>query len=162
MKSPFLPWYFAGPLIGLMVPILLIVRNKQFGLSSSYRGILARILKKIPYFNYDFKLDNFQVQLVTGIFLSGLTAHFVLPYNSPEIVSDYGKIAISIYTIENGWFFLLSGVLVGFGARYANGCTAGHCIMGISQFSLASIVSTICFFIGGSISSYLLIPIFFQ
>jgi uncharacterized membrane protein YedE/YeeE len=162
MNSPFLPWYVAGPLIGLMVPALLIIREKQFGLSSSYRAILSRITNKISYFDYDNKLDDFQIQLVVGIFLSGLTAHFILPYNSPETVSDYGKIASSIYTIENGWFFLFSGILVGFGARYANGCTAGHCIMGMSQFSLASFVSTICFFIGGLISSYLLIPIFFQ
>jgi uncharacterized membrane protein YedE/YeeE len=161
MNSPFLPWYVAGPLIGLMVPILLIVREKQFGLSSSYRALLSRFLTKISYFNYDYKLDNFQVQLVIGIFLSGLTSHFLLSYSEPENLSDYGKIASDIYTVENGWFFLFSGILVGFGARYANGCTAGHCIMGMSQFSLASLVSTICFFIGGLISSYLLIPIFF-
>ncbi len=161
MNSPFLPWYVAGPLIGLMVPTLLILREKQFGLSSSYRALLSRIFKKIPYFNYDYKLDNFQVQLIIGIFLSGLTAHFILPNESPENLSDYGKIASTIYTVKNALFFLLSGILVGFGARYANGCTAGHCIMGVSQMSRASIISTICFFIGGLISSYLLIPIFF-
>jgi hypothetical protein len=162
MNEPFIPWYIAGPLIGLMVPALLIVREKQFGLSSSYRTLLSRIFKKIPYFNYDYRQDNFQIQLVLGIFLAGLMAHFLLPQNSPETVSNYGKIATQIYSFENGWFFLFSGILVGFGARYANGCTAGHCIMGMSQFSVASLVSTICFFIGGLISSHYLIPVFFE
>lgn len=162
MNEPFIPWYIAGPLIGLMVPALLIVREKQFGLSSSYRTFLSRIFKKIPYFNYDYRQDNFQIQLVIGIFLAGLMAHFLLPQNSPETVSNYGKIATQIYSFENGWFFLFSGILVGFGARYANGCTAGHCIMGMSQFSVASLVSTICFFIGGLISSHYLIPVFFE
>jgi uncharacterized membrane protein YedE/YeeE len=162
MNEPFIPWYIAGPLIGLMVPALLIVREKQFGLSSSYRTLLSRIFKKIPYFNYDYRQDNFQIQLVIGIFLAGLTAHFLLPQGSPETLSSYGKIATQIYSIDNGWFFLFSGILVGFGARYANGCTAGHCIMGMSQFSVASLVSTICFFIGGLISSHYLIPVFFE
>ena len=160
MNSPFLPWYVAGPLIGMMVPVLLIFREKQFGLSSSYRALLSRFLKKVPYFDYDYKFDSFQIQLVFGIFLSGLTAHFLVPYNLPETKSDFGKIANEIYSIKYAWFFLFSGILVGFGARYANGCTAGHCIMGMSQFSMASFVSTISFFIGGLISSYLLIPIF--
>jgi uncharacterized membrane protein YedE/YeeE len=124
--------------------------------------LLSRIFKKIPYFNYDYRQDNFQIQLVIGIFLAGLMAHFLLPQNSPETVSNYGKIATQIYSFENGWFFLFSGILVGFGARYANGCTAGHCIMGMSQFSVASLVSTICFFIGGLISSHYLIPVFFE
>lgn len=161
MKDPLIPWYVAGPLIGLIVPTLLIVREKQFGLSSSYRAILSRFLGRVPYFNYSFKTDLYQIQLVFGVFIAGLVSHFILPNNFPEQITDYGKIASDIYTINNAWFFLFSGMLVGFGARYANGCTAGHCIMGMSQFSLASFVSTICFFIGGLISSYLLIPILF-
>jgi uncharacterized membrane protein YedE/YeeE len=161
MKDPLIPWYVAGPLIGLIVPTLLIVREKQFGLSSSYRAILSRFLGRIPYFNYSFKTDLYQIQLVVGVFIAGLVSHFILPNNFPEQITDYGKIASDIYTINNAWFFLFSGMLVGFGARYANGCTAGHCIMGMSQFSLASFVSTICFFIGGLFSSYLLIPILF-
>ena len=161
MKDPLIPWYVAGPLIGLIVPTLLIFREKQFGLSSSYRAILSRFLGRVPYFNYSFKTDLYQIQLVFGVFIAGLVSHFILPNNFPEQITDYGKIASDIYTINNAWFFLFSGMLVGFGARYANGCTAGHCIMGMSQFSLASFVSTICFFIGGLISSYLLIPILF-
>ena len=161
MKEPLVPWYVAGPLIGLIVPLLLILREKQFGLSSSYRAILSRFFGRIPYCNYPYRNDQYQIQLVIGIFLSGIVAHFVFPFSSSETVTDYGKIASSIYSIQNGLFFLFTGFLVGFGARYANGCTAGHCIMGMSQFSLSSFVSTICFFIGGLISSYFLIPILF-
>ena len=81
MKDPLIPWYVAGPLIGLIVPTLLIVREKQFGLSSSYRAILSRFLGRVPYFNYSFKTDLYQIQLVFGVFIAGLVSHFILTNN---------------------------------------------------------------------------------
>ena len=53
-----LPWYIAGPLIGLIVPLLLLLREKQFGISSSYRFIGSKIFKKIDYFNYKSGADK--------------------------------------------------------------------------------------------------------
>ena len=44
---------------------------------------------------------------------------------------------------------LVGGFLIGFGTRYAGGCTSGHSITGISNFNLPSLLATICFFAGG-------------
>jgi uncharacterized membrane protein YedE/YeeE len=68
---------------------------------------------------------------------------------------------MNIYDVKNGLQFFLGGILVGFGARYANGCSAGHCIMGVSQFATSSILATVSFFIGGLIGSFFINPLIF-
>jgi uncharacterized membrane protein YedE/YeeE len=163
MKSP-LAWYIAGPLIGLIVPILLILKEKQFGISSSYRFLGSKIFKKINYFNYDSKSDIWQFQFSIGLILAGIIIPQILDVeviNSLEANTSYGLIFEKIYSSKNILFFFIGGIFVGFGSRYANGCTAGHCIMGISQFSVSSIISTVCFFIGGLFVSYIVIPFLF-
>jgi len=162
--NTFLPWYIAGPLIGLIVPLLLLLREKQFGVSSSYRYIGALVFPKWAYFNYKKGQDLWQLQFAIGVILSGLAAFFYCdsceftPAPSPK---TYAHISTNVYELRNWWQFLIGGFLVGFGARYANGCTAGHCIMGIAQFSVASIIATISFFIGGLIASHFIVNLIF-
>lgn len=162
--NTFLPWYIAGPLIGLIVPLLLLLREKQFGVSSSYRYIGALVFPKWSYFNYKKEQDFWQLQFAIGVVLSGLAAYFYC--DSCEFIpaqssTSYAHISTTVYEIGNWWQFLIGGFLVGFGARYANGCTAGHCIMGIAQFSVASIIATISFFIGGLIASHCIVNFIF-
>ena len=158
--QPLLPWYIAGPLIGLIVPLLLLLREKQFGISSSYRFIGSKLFKKINYFNYKSESDKWQFHFAIGLILAGLTALYLNfdPQQAINSSKQYTEIASTIYSDHNITYFFFGGIIVGFGARYANGCTAGHCIMGVAQFSLSSIVATVSFFIGGLIASYLLIP----
>jgi uncharacterized membrane protein YedE/YeeE len=160
MKEP-LAWYIAGPLIGLIVPALLILREKQFGISSSYRYILSFIPSKISYFNYKREQDQWQLHFAIGLVLSALAATQLFGFSDAFIslpIKKYEIVAQSIYDVKNALQFFIGGILVGFGARYANGCTAGHCIMGVSQFALSSILATIAFFVGGLIGSLLIVP----
>lgn len=160
MKEP-LAWYIAGPLLGLMVPLLLILREKQFGISSSYRYILSFIPIKIDYFKYERKTDQWQLIFSFGLILSGLAAIQLFGISDALVelpLKKYEIQYVELFEIKNGLQFFFGGILVGFGARYANGCTAGHCIMGVSQFALSSILATICFFIGGLIGSFLVVP----
>ena len=160
MKEP-LAWYIAGPLIGLIVPALLILREKQFGISSSYRYILSFIPTKINYFNYHREQDQWQLHFAIGLVLSALAATQLFGFSDAFIslpIKKYEIVAQSIYDVKNAMQFFIGGMLVGFGARYANGCTAGHCIMGVSQFALSSILATIAFFVGGLIGSLLIVP----
>jgi uncharacterized membrane protein YedE/YeeE len=160
MKEP-LAWYIAGPLLGLMVPLLLILREKQFGISSSYRYLLSFLPSKISYFNYDRRADQWQLFFALGLILSGFAAIQFFGFSdavSALPLKKYQIQASEIYEVKNAVQFLIGGILVGFGARYANGCTAGHCIMGVSQFALSSIIATICFFIGGLIGSFFVVP----
>ena len=164
--NPILPWYVAGPLIGLIVPLLLLLREKQFGISSSYRYVLSGPFKRVSYFNYDAKKDSWQLHFCIGLIVSGLVVTYFIPSWKPEGRaleggSTWQEIAVSVYEWKNCIQFFIGGLLVGFGARYANGCTAGHCIMGVSQWATSSLVATVSFFVGGWLASNFLIELIF-
>jgi uncharacterized membrane protein YedE/YeeE len=53
---------------------------------------------------------------------------------------------------------VVGGFLVGFGTRYAGGCTSGHAIMGLSNLQWPSLVATISFMVGGFIMANLILP----
>lgn len=174
------PWYIAGPLIGLMVPVLLLAGNKSFGISSSLRHICAACLPAgIPFFRYDWKKEAWNLFLAAGVVLGGIIAANWLTDHQPVKVderlvmelrsysiNDYGKISPaelfnfpSLFTLKGFLLMIVGGFLVGFGTRYAGGCTSGHTIMGISNLQWPSLVATISFMIGGLISANLLLPV---
>ncbi len=165
MNAPILPWYIAGPLLGLMVPLLLILREKQLGLSSSYRYLGSVLFSKNDYFMAHRLADGWQVQFGAGIVLSAVVLFSFNIVEQPVLNVDdstaYLQPFSTIYSLSNWWIFLLGGTLIGFGARYADGCTAGHCIMGISLLSPASLLTTVLFFVGGLLVSHLVIPYLF-
>ncbi|MFX9050355.1 YeeE/YedE family protein, partial [Acinetobacter baumannii] len=83
MKQPW-PWYIAGPLIGLTVPTLLILGNKSFGISASLRHICAACLPgKIPFFQYNWKKEAWNLFFVLGILLGGIVAILFLANPNP-------------------------------------------------------------------------------
>ncbi len=178
IKQPW-PWYVAGPLIGLTVPTLLIMGNKSFGISSSLRHVCAACFpSKIPFFQYDWKKELWNMFFVVGILLGGiLTAAFLW---NPEPIQVHANLAneLSGYGITNytglvpvdvfNWpalftlrgfiMMVVGGLLVGFGTRYAGGCTSGHAIMGISNLQMPSVIATCCFMAGGFIMANLVLP----
>jgi uncharacterized membrane protein YedE/YeeE len=165
MKNEPLAWYIAGPLIGLIVPALLILKEKQFGISSSYRFLLSGFTKKLGYFNYNREQDAWQFYFAIGLVLTGLFYNWN-GYDLNALKTTVGSVKFyaptsGFYDLSNWAIFLFGGVLIGFGSRYSNGCTAGHCIMGMSQSSLTSFIATIGFFIGGLFATYFIIPYLF-
>lgn len=179
LKQPW-PWYVAGPLIGLTVPTLLLIGNKRFGISSSLRHICAACLPaKIPYFQYDWKKEVWNLFFVFGIFLGGLIAIQFLANPLPVAVNPALATELKTYGITNydalipteifNWpallhpkgliLMVLGGFLVGFGTRYAGGCTSGHAITGLSNLQWTSLVATICFMVGGFIMANLILPL---
>ncbi len=177
------PWYVAGPLIGLTVPVLLIIGNKSFGISSSLRHICAACLPAdIPFFKYDWKKESWNLFFVGGVLLGGILATFLLanpagPVLHPALVSELSGYGISNYsglvpsdlfnwpallTLRGFIMMVIGGFLVGFGTRYAGGCTSGHAIMGISSLQWPSLVATCCFMAGGFIMANLILPYILQ
>lgn len=178
IKQPW-PWYIAGPLIGLTVPILLLIGNKAFGISSSMRHICAACLPaNIPFFKYDWKKEIWNLFFVFGIFLGAVITTQLLLNNEPIIINEnlskelatYGITEINgllptqIFSWENlfslqGFFMIVvGGFIIGFGTRYAGGCTSGHAIMGLSNLQWPSLIATCCFMIGGFIMANYILP----
>ena len=173
------PWYVAGPLIGLTVPALLILGNKSFGISSSLRHLCAACLPAgIPFFSYQWKKEVWNLFFVTGIFLGGFLASALLSNPQPVQVDERLATELSRYGIRDfshlvpgellNWSTLFSlkgfilmvagGFIVGFGTRYAGGCTSGHTIMGLSTLQWPSLVATCCFMAGGFLMANLILP----
>jgi uncharacterized protein len=170
IKQPW-PWYVAGPLIGLFVPLLLLYGNKNLGISSSMRHICSAVLPtKLSFFDYDLKE-------VGGVFAKLFLWNNTNVDISPTIVAQLQEMGLNdfsgyapteIFSLSNSFnlkgilFFLLGGFLVGFGTRYANGCTSGHSIFGLATFNWPSLIATICFMIGGFISAWFIVPLFLK
>lgn len=173
------PWYVAGPMIGLMVPVLLISGNKRLGISSSLRHICAACLPaKIPFFRYDWKKEIWNLFFVSGVLMGGYIAANFIASPDPVVVNQNLLTELQQYGITNhahlvptdifNWPALLTlrgfilmvagGFLVGFGTRYAGGCTSGHSIMGLSNLQLSSLIATCCFMAGGFIMANLIMP----
>lgn len=177
------PWYVAGPLIGLTVPILLLIGNKSFGISSSLRHVCAACIPaNIPFFKYDWKKEIWNLVFVLGVFVGGILATNFLENPSTFVLSEAtiadlkalgikdfsGLMPADLFSLETLFtakgfiFFILGGFLVGFGTRYAGGCTSGHAIMGLSNLQIPSLIATCCFMVGGFAMTHLLMPVIFR
>jgi len=177
------PWYVAGPLIGLVVPFIFWYGGRKWGVSSSLQHMCAAVLPgKIVYFRYDWwKNGAWQLAMVAGMVVGGFIGGRV-PSSSEHVVAiseatradlsalgvtDFGGLVPSDYfsfdallTLPGALLVVAGGFLVGFGARYADGCTSGHAISGLSTLQRSSLVAVIGFFIGGLVTTHLLLPLF--
>lgn len=174
------PWYIAGGMIGLIVPALLIMSNKTFGISSNLRHICAACFPaNISFFKYDWKKEAWNLFFVAGIIVGAFIATYYLSNPNdiiinPKVKSNLESLNIhdfkhllpndlfsfeALGTVRGFILMVVGGFLVGFGTRYANGCTSGHSIMGLSNLQWPSLVATICFMLGGFIMTNFLLPI---
>lgn len=174
------PWYIAGPLIALIM-VLLTLFGKSFGISSNLRTMcsIAGAGKFSDFFKFDWKKQIWNLVFTAGAIIGGYIAHHFLTINhsvslNPATVKnleDLGltKVGVSyapehLFGIEalssvKGWIYLIAGgILVGFGTRYAGGCTSGHAISGLSNLQLPSLIAVIGFFIGGLVATYFILP----
>ncbi len=178
IKQPW-TWYVAGAIIGLIVPALLLLGNKHFGISANLRHICAACFpSNIRFFQYDWKKETWNFFFIGGILIGGFLAAQYLASPDPVQVnpalaselkdygiSDYSQLVpVEIFNWESllSWRGLVllvgGGFLVGFGTRYAGGCTSGHAIMGLSNLQLPSLIATISFMAGGFIMANLVLP----
>ena len=65
----------------------------------------------------------------------------------------------SLFTLRGFILMVVGGFLVGFGTRYAGGCTSGHAISGLSNLQWPSLIATCCFMLGGFIMANLILPL---
>jgi uncharacterized membrane protein YedE/YeeE len=174
------PWYVAGPVIGLFVPALLLLGNKQFGISSNLRHLCAAVVPgRVEFFRYDWKSQGlWNLAFLAGVFVGGFIAARFLGAGdvaiSAETQATLARLGLqdlsglapkeifswsSLLTLRGFVSIVGGGFLVGFGTAYAGGCTSGHAISGLAALDRASLVATIAFFAGGLICSYLILPV---
>lgn len=177
------PWYVSGPLIALVM-FLLIYFGKTFGMSSNLRTFcsIGGAGKYSDFFRFDWKAQRWNLMVVLGAIIGGFIAVTFLSDGSPidlntETVADLQQLGFngigdtllppeiydwnSALSIKGLLILLGGGFLVGFGARYAGGCTSGHAITGLSNLQLPSLIAVIGFFLGGLLMTHLLLPIIF-
>jgi len=140
------PWWVSGILIGLTVPILYVFTGKAFGISTSLQqaGAICVPHSKLEYLSsFDRRANMWTLVFALGIAIGSFVANQFLSAEPTHFLPD------SFNSTTGAIKLLFGGFLVGFGTRYAGGCTSGHSITGISNLNWPSLVATICFFAGG-------------
>lgn len=174
------PWYVSGPLISLVMALLLYF-GKTFAMSSNLATMcsMAGAGKFIDFFKSDWKEKKWNLIVVLGAVIGGFIAknflsnNAVIDLNEKTILelNDLGFknpgativpseiFGFDALTSSHGLLVLIiGGLLIGFGTRYAGGCTSGHAITGLSSFQKPSLIAVIGFFIGGLIMTNVIIP----
>ncbi len=174
------PWYISGAMIaGIMV--LLLFFGKSFGMSSNFRTICSACGagKKVKFFDFDWKSQMWNILFLIGTVIGGFITHLFLTNGEPVVIaestiSDLAALGIaaptgmqpeelfgmaSLTDPFNIALLAFGGLLIGFGTRYAGGCTSGHAISGLSNLQLPSLIAVIGFFIGGLTMTFIGLPL---
>lgn len=182
LRQPW-PWYVSGPLIGLTVPLLMLLGNRSFGISSNLSHLCAIALPqgaRPRFLKYDWRPERWNLIFMLGLLLGGVLGAFVLASPQPTQLSAPAVASLRQLGVEvtpglvpafmgtlGGLLhaktlalLAISGLLIGFGTRYGGGCTSGHAITGLSTLQWPSLIATVSFFAGGILSANLLLPLF--
>jgi len=177
------PWYVSGPIIAIIM-FLLIMVGKNFGMSANLRTIctICGAGSKAHFFKFNWKSQKWNLVVVIGAIIGGyIGSHFLSSDISvainPNTVADLNLLGFesagtsylptelfdtnALLSIKNILILSIGGFLVGFGARYAGGCTSGHAISGLSELQLPSLIAVIGFFIGGLVMIHFIFPLIF-
>ena len=175
-------WWFSGTMIAAIMSFLLYF-GQSFGFSSNLRTICAAVGlgKKVSLFNFNWKTQIWNLVFLLGAIIGGFIAKQFLSSGLPVQIStatitDLANLGFAapaslqpselfsvqaVFTIKGFLLLALGGLFVGFGSRYAGGCTSGHAISGLSDLQLPSLIAVVGFFIGGLIMTFLIFPLIF-
>lgn len=174
------PWYVSGVLI-VVVMYLLIMMGNRFGMSSNLKTIctICGAGKKYDFFKEDWRKHQWNLLVVIGAILGGfIAANFLTNYDGVAVSdatiqslkqigiqsSENAYLPVELYeviSVKNFVLLAIGGFLVGFGTRYADGCTSGHAISGLSNLQLPSLIAVVGFFIGGLLMVHIIFPLIF-
>lgn len=177
------PWYVSGPMIALIM-FLLIFFDKSFGMSSNLRTLctMCGAGKNVDFFKFNWREQRWNLTVLIGVILGGFIAANFLTNDlsvdiNPSTVKNLNELGFTsagkaylpneifdltaLYNLKSILILAIGGLLVGFGTRYAGGCTSGHAISGLSNLQLPSLIAVVGFFIGGIIMIHLLFPLIF-
>jgi uncharacterized membrane protein YedE/YeeE len=175
-------WWFSGTMIAAIMFFLLYF-GQSFGFSSNLRTICAAagLGKKTKFFDFNWKAQTWNLVFLVGAIIGGFIAKQFLSSGTPVEISqatinDLSKLGIAaptslqpaelfsldaILSIKGFLVLAVGGLMVGFGSRYAGGCTSGHAISGLSDLQVPSLIAVVGFFIGGLIMTFFILPLIF-
>ena len=175
-------WWFSGTMIAAIMFFLLYF-GQSFGFSANLRTICAAagLGKKTKFFDFNWKAQTWNLVFLVGAIVGGFIAEQFLSSASGVVISpatiyDLSKLGIAaptsmqpaelfsldaILSIKGFLVLAIGGLMVGFGSRYAGGCTSGHAISGLSDLQVPSLIAVIGFFIGGLIMTFFILPLIF-
>jgi len=177
------PWYVAGPVLAFAM-YLMFFFGEKFGVSSNLETICAMsgAGKWVDFFKFDWRKNKWNIAFIIGIIIGGFITNQWLNLSDSIIlgqqtIQDLAEIGInnagetylpteifsmdSLFTLKGFLVLISAGILVGFGARYAGGCTSGHGIVGLSNLATESYIAVAGFFIGGLTMTWLILPFIF-
>lgn len=174
------PWYVSGTIIAAIM-FVLIFFGQSFGFSANLRTICAAAGggKKVKFFDFNWKSQLWNLVFLVGAIIGGFIAAQFLSNGEPvkiseNTISDLAKLGIAaptsaqpnelfsldaVFSLKGFLILALGGIMVGFGSRYAGGCTSGHAISGLSDLQVPSLIAVIGFFAGGLLMTFVLLPL---
>lgn len=176
------PWWFSGILISATMFTLLYF-GKSFGFSANLRTICsaAGLGKSVKFFDFNWKSQVWNLVFLVGAIIGGFIAKEYFSNDQPVQISQstiddlsaWGMSAPTgaqpdelfsweaVASVKGFLILAIGGILVGFGSRYAGGCTSGHAISGLSDLQVPSLIAVVGFFIGGLAMTYFIMPMIF-
>ncbi len=170
----------AGPIIGTVMVLLLLAGNRQLGVSSNFRHICAAVAPgKAPFLRYNWReVGGWNLAFALGILIGArgfraIATATQLTAISAATQADLAQLGIrdfsglapaqvfswdALLTPTGLICIVLGGFLVGFGARWAGGCTSGHGITGLATLQPASFLAVAGFFAGGLFVTWVVLP----
>ena len=182
------PWHWSASGVAIAaVMFALLAAGKEFGVSSNLRTMctLAGAGRRYGFFDVDWRAQRWNLLFAAGAVLGGAIGVYALPSPEPvaisaETVAFLASIDVAApTTAEPAYryvppelfapsallsarglvFLVLGGFLIGFGTRWAGGCTSGHAISGLSNLQLPSLIAVVGFFLGGLLVTWLVLPL---
>lgn len=161
------PPHVVGAGIGVLSWLTFVLSDKPLGCSTAFArtsGMIERLFrgKKVTekaYYKKFAPTVDWEWMLVLGVIIgafmsSKLSGQFELRW----IPARWGAVAGEARIVR--WLAsFIGGVIMGFGARWAGGCTSGHGISGTLQLAVSSWVAAICFFAGGIATAMLIFKV---
>ena len=126
-----LPWFVAGPIIGLLIVALYALANRPLGVSGSYVAVRQMVLGR--------SVETWRVWFFAGLFVGALAVSAARGF--PNAGLGYGALGALVPPLLLVPLLFVGGVLMGYGARWAGGCTSGHGLSGTSVLSPGSFVA---------------------
>lgn len=174
------PWYVSGTIIAAIM-FVLIFFGQSFGFSANLRTICAAAGggKKVKFFDFNWKSQLWNLVFLVGAIIGGFIAAQFLSNGEPVKISentikDLAQLGIAapisaqpnelfsldaVFSVKGFLILAFGGIMVGFGSRYAGGCTSGHAISGLSDLQVPSLIAVIGFFAGGLLMTFVLLPL---